>query len=591
MNNQADSNPIATRTFSTRPPLRSFVDGKMRVDKNVAIEVEDGRIVMADVYRPDTTQRYPAVMCFTPYGKDIHFETKEPAVYARISMKNEYAVYEAPDILRWVADDYAVVIVDACGLGASPGVADVWSPRDIEDYAAAIEAIAVQPWCTGRVGLNGISYLSATQIAVATHKPPHLTCMIPWEVGGDNYEMTYQEGMFNTFFVNSWFDAWIVPNQHGYGTLPPHELERMRENWPAKAIAHPFFDEFWAARTPDLSVIDVPFLTAANWTGSLLSLQQHFDLFCQAASKHKWLRAHIGGHIEPYYSEEGYAAQKKFMDFWLKDIQNGMMETSPLTLCVRRPGAIEWMEAREWPLPQTQWVKWQLDAEAMSLSSDPVQGSATADLLAVPIEPPRLEKPAEDNSEHHAVHMNESVMQAYIKDGLSRPLQQSWNAVFTSKPLEDDLRLVGPVTVHLTVTASEGDADLFVCLRDIAPDGTEVVYDGLDNPETPLGLGWGRLSRRELDPDRMIDGSHRPVHRRDCEKAPAPGETVTIDIAVGPTSAVFEKGHRLIIEVSTRDVFRSFPFFHVTPEHQRIGGEVKIKTGKGASWVELPVCP
>jgi len=76
MNNQADSNPIATRTFSTRPPLRSFVDGKMRVDKNVAIEVEDGRIVMADVYRPDTTQQYPAVMCFTPLRQGHSFRNE-----------------------------------------------------------------------------------------------------------------------------------------------------------------------------------------------------------------------------------------------------------------------------------------------------------------------------------------------------------------------------------------------------------------------------------------------------------------------------------------------------------------------------------
>lgn len=591
MTNISADTAIGKVQASTPAPLHSFVDGNMLVEKNVAIDVGDGRIVMADVYRPASAAKCPAIMCFTPYGKDIHFETKEPAVYSRISMKNPYAVYEAPDILRWVADDYAVVIVDACGLGASPGVADVWSPRDVKDYAAAIEAIAVQNWCTGRVGLNGISYLSATQIAVAGLKPPHLTCMIPWEVGGDNYEMTYQEGMFNTFFVNSWFDAWIVPNQHGYGKLPSAELERMRENWPAKAIAHPLFDEFWQARTPDLSAIEVPFLTAANWTGSLLSLQQHFDLFCEASSKHKWLRAHIGGHIEPYYREDGYAAQKLFMDFWLKDIQNGMMETAPLTLCVRRPNAIDWIEAHEWPLPQTQWTTWELDASAMSLSSGNALSTAQAKLESVFVPPPRLEKPAEDDSEHHAVHMNEDVMRAYIQDGVSRPLQQAWNAVFTSEPLDADLRLIGPVTVHLTVSASNGDADLFVCLRDIAPDGTEVVYDGLDNPETPLGLGWGRLSRRQLDRQRMIPGSHRPVHRRDREDPPAPGEVVTIDIAVGPTSAVFEKGHKIVVEVSTRDVFRSFPFFHVTPEHQRLGGDVTIHTGAGASWVELPVCP
>jgi putative CocE/NonD family hydrolase len=506
-------------------------------------------------------------------------------------MKNPYAVYEAPDILRWVADDYAVVIVDACGLGASPGIADVWSRRDIDDYATAIETISAQPWCTGRVGLNGISYLSATQIAVATRKPPHLTCIIPWEVGGDNYEMTYQEGMYNTFFVGSWFDAWIVPNQHGYGLFSQEELDKSRINWPELAFGHPFFDDFWAERTPTLSEIDVPLYTAANWSGSLLSLQQHFDLFQQASSHHKWLRAHTGGHIEPFYSEDGYAEQKRFMDYWLKDIQNGMLETPPLKLSVRRPGELEWIHADQWPLPETQWRTWELNADSMSLSPEGPSAEAQVTFESSLAPPPKLEKPPEDASEHHAVHMNEAVMQAYIADGLSRPLQQGWNAVFTSETLTHEMRLIGPVTLHLTVAASEGDTDLFVCLRDIGPDGREVVYDGLDNPETPIGLGWGRLSRRALDEERMLPGAHRPVHRRDREEPTAPGEIVTIDIAVGPVSAVIEAGHRVVIEVSTRDVFRSFPFLHITPEHRRAGGVVTVHTGAGASWLELPVIP
>lgn len=62
---------------------------------------------MADVYRPADGGPHPAVMCFTPYGKDIHFSVIDKSV------TKEYAVYEAPDITRWVADEYAVVIVDA----------------------------------------------------------------------------------------------------------------------------------------------------------------------------------------------------------------------------------------------------------------------------------------------------------------------------------------------------------------------------------------------------------------------------------------------------------------------------------------------
>ncbi|YCK79856.1 CocE/NonD family hydrolase (plasmid) [Arthrobacter sp. D3-18] len=578
-----------TLITTTPKPRTSFIDDGMYVEKDVPIHTTGGRTVMADVYRPAHEGQYPAVMCFTPYGKDIHFAVKEPDVYSRIAMTNDYAVYEAPDILRWVADDYAVVIVDAAGLGASPGTVDVWSPRDMEDFRDAIECIGDQPWCAGRVGLNGVSYLSATQMAVAALRPKHLTCIIPWEVGSRVYDSVYQEGILNTFFVKSWFDAWIIPNQNGYGQLSPEELAANRVDFPAIASAHPLFDEFWAERTPDLSEITVPLYTAANWTSGMLSLQNHFDLFEEASSENKWLRAHSGGHIEPFYEEEGYFEQKRFMDYWLKDIKNGMDEVPPLSLAVRRPDSVEWVTEREWPIARTEWTKWYLDGAGKMLRPQAPQHQALVTFDASMGEPPKLEKPAAGDSEHHAVHMSESVVRGYIAHGVAQPREQEWNTLFSSAPLESELRLVGPVTLHLAVSASAGDTDLFVCLRDIAPDDSEVVYDGMDNPETAVSVGWGRLSRRAIDETRTKPHSHRPVHRQDKEDLPNPGEVVQLDIAVGPTSTVFEKGHRLVLEVSSRDVFRAFPFLHITPENRRTGGSVNLHTGADACWVELPV--
>lgn len=577
---------------STPTPRLSFFDDGMYVEKDVPIRTAGGRTVMADVYRPAAEGTYPAVMCFTPYGKDIHFAVKEPAVYAKIPMTNKYAVYEAPDVLRWVADDYAVAIVDAAGLGASPGVVDVWSSRDIEDYRDAIDFIGKQPWCTGRVGLSGISYLSATQIAVATLQPQHLRCIIPWEVGADNYEMSYQEGILNTFFLRSWFDAWIVANQHGRDHLSESELAANRVDYPDVAAEHPLFDDFWAAQTVDLSKVNVPIYTAANWTGAMLALQQHFDLFQQASSTHKWLRAHSDSHIEPYYSDEGYNEQRRFMDYWLKDIDNGMLDAPPLKLAVRRPDRLEWTYEHEWPLARTAWTNWYLDGRSGALTPAPPTAKAAVTFEASMGEPPNLDKPPADaDNEHHAAHMNDAVVRNYIAAGVDQPRQQAWNAVFTSAPLEEELRLTGPVTLHLTVSASAGDTDLFVCLRDIAPDGTEVVYYGLDNPETPVAVGWGRLSRRAIDESRTLPQGHRPVHVRHKEDPPAPGETVQIDIAIGPTSTVFEVGHQIVVEVSSRDAFRAFPFLHITPESRRTGGDVTLHTGADNAWIELPVIP
>jgi uncharacterized protein len=48
--------------------------------------------------------------------------------------------------------------VDSRGAGRSPGYIDPWSRREIKDLYDCIEWAAAQPWCSGAVGLSGISY-------------------------------------------------------------------------------------------------------------------------------------------------------------------------------------------------------------------------------------------------------------------------------------------------------------------------------------------------------------------------------------------------------------------------------------------------
>ena len=75
-------------------------------------------------------------------------------------------------------------------------------PLDAQDYYDLIEWAASQPWCAGRVGLMGVSYLAMSQWHVAALKPPHLRAIVPWEGVTDLYrELAFHGGIPETKFV------------------------------------------------------------------------------------------------------------------------------------------------------------------------------------------------------------------------------------------------------------------------------------------------------------------------------------------------------------------------------------------------------
>ena len=79
-------------------------------------------------------------------------------------------------------DGYACVRVDSRGAGRSPGYIDhLVSPRETQDLYDCIEWAGAQPWCNGKVGLNGISYYAMNQWQVAALQPPHLAAICVWE--------------------------------------------------------------------------------------------------------------------------------------------------------------------------------------------------------------------------------------------------------------------------------------------------------------------------------------------------------------------------------------------------------------------------
>jgi predicted acyl esterase len=118
---------------------------------------------------------------------------------------------------------------------------------------------------------------------------------------------------------------------------------------------------------------------------------------------------------------------------------------------------------------------------------------------------------------------------------------------FRTPALPQPLEITGPGAARLFVSSSTEDADLFLVLRVFAPDGSEVVFQGAQDPRTPVGQGWLRASHRKLDPARSLPW--QPWHTHDELWPLIPGEPAELDVEIWPTSIVVPAGYRIALTV------------------------------------------
>ncbi|HYV67790.1 MAG TPA: CocE/NonD family hydrolase, partial [Myxococcales bacterium] len=378
---------------------RSELRDGMRIDRDVPVPMDDGIALRADVFRPSLSGRYPVILSCGPYGKELHFADLYADQWRRMieqhpdvpaGSTNKHQNWEVVDPEKWVPDGYACVRVDSRGAGRSPGFLDVWSHREALDLRACIEWAAAQPWSTGKVGLNGISYYAMNQWQAAALEPKHLAAMCVWEGAADYYRDMARHGGILCAFGRVWFPSQVVRVQHGVGsrgfrsratgewvsgpeTLSEEQLGASRSDFYEDCRKNRLAsDEYWRSRLPDFSKVKVPLLSAANWGGQGLHPRGNFEGFLRAASTEKWLEVHGAEHWTHFYTDYGVGLQKRFFGHFLKGEDTGWKNQPRVLLQIRRPG--EKFEERwesEWPIPRTRWTKLHLHAEGAGLAPEP----------------------------------------------------------------------------------------------------------------------------------------------------------------------------------------------------------------------------
>jgi hypothetical protein len=122
---------------------------------------------------------------------------------------------------------------------------------------------------------------------------------------------------------------------------------------------------------------------------------------------------------------------------------------------------------------------------------------------------------------------------------------------FLTSPLLEPMEITGPSAASLLISSSTTDADLFLILRVFAPDGSEVVFQGAQDPRTPIGQGWLRASHRKLDPARSLP--YQPYHTHDELWPLVPDTPVALDIEIWPTCITVPAGYRVGLSLRGKD--------------------------------------
>ncbi|MGY1593834.1 CocE/NonD family hydrolase [Geodermatophilus sp. SYSU D00708] len=528
----------------------------MVVDRDVYVPMRDGVSLCVDVHRPDTDEPLPALLAFAIYNKDIQGPDTATAIPPQPAWSPLWSgPMEAGDTRFLVSRGYVHVIGMPRGVGKSEsGGSRTWDSYDL------IEWIAQQPWCDGNVGMVGISGFGAEQVHVARQRPPSLKAVFPFdprgaygELGGFREEypggvvhlFRYLVGHFGTFHQNRtapgelsperealWREAMADPDYkihpHLYnvitmkGQLMPAFFNVLIDPYEAEGVLEQSEAEFAA--------IDLPVYTGSGWYAYTYKthLQGAQTYWRHIASTDKKLLFAGPAHLErPFHGL--HSEILRWYDHWLKGIDTGVLDEPPVRYWVT--GANEWRTGTDWPLPETQWTPFYLNSWER-LRPQPFVPSSVDDTI-----PP----------------------DAFVQMPLTHTRKVT-GLRYVSEPLSEPLLIAGPATLRLFAAIDQEDTTWIVSLKDIGPDPhVMTVREGerelrSDLPERELTRGWLKASNRALDPERSTEW--KPFHKltRTAAEPVPPGEVVEYEIEILATANLFERGHRICVEITSMDV-------------------------------------
>ncbi|MBI3747485.1 MAG: CocE/NonD family hydrolase [Chloroflexi bacterium] len=550
----------------TRDSVRAASAPRHEVETRLGawIPARDGVRLSANLWLPipaaaDPGASFPAVLEMIPYGKDSWRRNADVARGTYLAQRG-----------------YALCRVDVRGTWSSEGIAlDEYTEDETRDGYDAVEWLAAQPWCTGAVGMWGISYGGFTSIQVAKLRPPHLRAIVPIQATDDRYltDVHYVGGCVTASELSQYAVSQVAMN-----AMPPDPAivgEGWREAWAARLHATPpwLFEwlrhqhdgPYWRSGSlaPDYDAIDAAVLNVGGWMDSYVDAALRMQAACHAPSRTivgNWVHG-LPSSATPGPNLDELHEIVRFFDRWLKELPNGA-DAEP---------AITWFE-REYAEPEPFPIAWPGRWRAAAAYPHPRVKVRTWSMS--PGDLPLVGRLLDTDGPAHAVGVAEFRHRPTLgtrgslswgaggePNGLARDLRpdESLGPTFTSEPLDAAIEILGVPEVALVIESSSPVATIVVRLTDVAPDGISA--------QVSAGI---------------LNLTHRGSHER-----PEPlqiGRKLGVGISLRPAGYRFLPGHRVRVSISSSAWPVIWPSPHPTTFRLHHGSDEP-------SFLRLPVVP
>jgi uncharacterized protein len=460
------------------------------------ITLADGTRLAATIWLPEdaASDPVPAILEYLPYRRRDGTVLRDRQMHA-----------------YFAGHGYAAVRVDMRGSGDSDGLlADEYLLQEQADAVEVIAWLAAQPWCSGSVGMMGISWGGFNALQVASHRPQALKAIITACSTDDRYadDCHFMGGCLLNNSI-----AW-ASTMFAFGAQPPDPDvvgERWRDMWleridgnplmAATWIEHQHRDDYWKQGSvcEDYAAITAAVYAVGGWADGYSNAIPRLIAGLPGSKKGligPW--AHAYPHAAQPGPQIGFLQEAlRWWDHWLKGIDTGIMDepvlrawmqesVRPATTYAVRPG--RWIAETSWPPADRQHRL--LHLSGRSLTDTPGKG---ADILVA-------------SSVATGTSFGEWCPYGLAGElpGDQRP-DDGRSVCFDTAPLEQRVEIFGAPVVTLELSSDKPSAMIAARLEDVAPDGasTLVTYGLLnlahrDGHEHPQALEPGRAYRVKI---------------------------------------------------------------------------------------------
>ena len=529
-------------------PVRTDFPRRVREIENSWIPMPDDVRLAARIWLPEDAEDdpVPAILEYLPYRK-------RDGTVERDHLTHPY----------FAGHGYAGVRVDMRGTGDSEGAClGEYLKQEQDDCLAVIQWLAEQPWCSGAVGMIGISWGGFNGLQVAARRPPALKAVITLCSTDDRYadDIHFMGGAVLTDKLGWGATAFGIAH-----TPPDPEVvgQRWREMWKERLdqnglwlldwFRHQRRDDFYAHGSvcENFEDIEVPVYAVGGWADGYSNAV--FRLIEHLPGPRKGL---IGpwAHKYPHFAKPGprIGFLQECLRWWdahLKGLDTGVMEEPRLRAWIQdpfdpsphhgeRPG--RWVAEPDWTSPAPKTMSLYLAPDG--LRSAPDEGSA----------------PVAVASPQTAGH----TMQCWCAYGVvpDGPLDQNGElglmTVLETEPLAEDLDLLGFPFLHAEVASDRPQANLAAVLSAVGPDGAASL------------ISFG-----------ILNLTHRDGHA--APEPLTPGTPVQVSVQLNACGQRIARGQKLRLALATA----YWPIIWPSPEPAR------LTLTPGAARLELPCRP